>query len=144
MGIADASISVMPGEIVRMMGLSGSGKSTLLRQVNRLIEPTAGSTRVLGQDVRALSPKALRQLRAEQIGMVFQDMALVPHRPVEDNVADPLELPGTPKATRWRVAAEKLDLVALQGYADRLPKNLSGGMQQRVGLACGLAADPAT
>ena len=142
-GIADASISVMPGEIFCIMGLSGSGKSTLLRHVNRLIEPSAGDIRVLGQDVRALSPKALRALRAERIGMVFQHMALLPHRSVEDNVAYPLELRGTPKATRWRVAAEKLALVGLQGYADRMPKELSGGMQQRVGLARALAADPA-
>ncbi len=142
-GIADASISVMKGEIFCIMGLSGSGKSTLLRHVNRLIEPTAGDIRVLGQDVRALSPKALRQLRAERIGMVFQHMALMPHRTVEDNVAYPLELRGAPKATRWRVAAEKLAMVGLQGYGDRLPKELSGGMQQRVGLARALAADPA-
>ncbi len=142
-GIADASISVQQGEIFCIMGLSGSGKSTLLRHVNRLIEPTAGDIRVLGQDVRALSPKALRELRAERIGMVFQHMALLPHRSVEDNVAYPLELRGTPKSTRWRVAAEKLALVGLQGYADRLPKELSGGMQQRVGLARALAADPA-
>ena len=142
-GIADASISVQQGEIFCIMGLSGSGKSTLLRHVNRLIEPTAGDIRVLGQDVRALSPKALRQLRAERIGMVFQHMALLPHRSVEDNVGYPLELRGTPKATRRQVAAEKLALVGLQGYADRLPKELSGGMQQRVGLARALAADPA-
>ena len=142
-GIADASISVMQGEIFCIMGLSGSGKSTLVRHVNRLIEPTAGEIRVLGQDVRALSPTALRQLRAERIGMVFQHMALLPHRSVEDNVAYPLELRGTSKATRWRVAAEKLTLVGLQGYGDRLPKELSGGMQQRVGLARALAADPA-
>ena len=142
-GIADASISVMKGEIFCIMGLSGSGKSTLLRHVNRLIEPTAGDIRVLGQDVRALSPKALRQLRSERIGMVFQHMALMPHRSVEDNVAYPLELRGTPKATRWRVSAEKLALVGLQGYGDRLPRELSGGMQQRVGLARALAADPA-
>ena len=142
-GIADASISVMQGEIFCIMGLSGSGKSTLVRHVNRLIEPTAGEIRVLGLDVRALSPTALRQLRAERIGMVFQHMALLPHRSVEDNVAYPLELRGTPKATRWRVAAEKLAMVGLQGYGDRLPKELSGGMQQRVGLARALAADPA-
>ena len=142
-GIADASISVMPGEIFCIMGLSGSGKSTLVRHVNRLIEPTAGKIRVLGQDVRALSPAALRQLRAERIGMVFQHMALLPHRSVEDNVAYPLELRGTPKAVRWLVSAEKLALVGLQGYGDRLPKELSGGMQQRVGLARALAADPA-
>ena len=142
-GIADASISVMKGEIFCIMGLSGSGKSTLVRHVNRLIEPTAGDIRVLGQDVRALSPNALRQLRAERIGMVFQHMALMPHRSVEDNVAYPLELRGTPKATRWRVSAEKLALVGLQGYGDRRSHELSGGMQQRVGLARALAADPA-
>jgi glycine betaine/proline transport system ATP-binding protein len=141
-GIADASISVMKGEIFCIMGLSGSGKSTLLRHVNRLIEPSAGDIRVLGQDVRALSPAALRQLRAERIGMVFQHMALLPHRSVADNVAYPLELRGTPKATRWQVSAEKLELVGLQGYGDRLPRELSGGMQQRVGLARALAADP--
>jgi glycine betaine/proline transport system ATP-binding protein len=142
-GIADASIRVMPGEIFVIMGLSGSGKSTLVRHVNRLIEPTAGDIRVLGQDVRALSPAALRALRAERIGMVFQHMALMPHRSVQDNVAYPLELRGAPKATRWQVSAEKLGLVGLQGYGDRLPKQLSGGMQQRVGLARALAADPA-
>jgi glycine betaine/proline transport system ATP-binding protein len=142
-GIADASISVQPGEIFVIMGLSGSGKSTLVRHVNRLIEPTSGDIRVLGQDVRALSPAALRALRAERIGMVFQHMALMPHRSVQDNVAYPLELRGTPKATRWKVSAEKLGLVGLQGYGDRLPKQLSGGMQQRVGLARALAADPA-
>ena len=142
-GIADASISVMPGEIFCIMGLSGSGKSTLVRHVNRLVEPTAGEIRVLGQDVRALAPADLRQMRAERIGMVFQHMALLPHRSVEDNVAYPLELRGMSKATRWRVAAEKLMLVGLQGYGDRLPKELSGGMQQRVGLARALAADPA-
>jgi glycine betaine/proline transport system ATP-binding protein len=142
-GIADASIAVMPGEIFVIMGLSGSGKSTLLRHVNRLIEPTAGDIRVLGQDVRALSPAALRALRAERIGMVFQHMALLPHRSVQDNVAYPLELRGAPKAVRWQVSAEKLGLVGLQGYGDRLPRELSGGMQQRVGLARALAADPA-
>jgi glycine betaine/proline transport system ATP-binding protein len=142
-GIADASISVRPGEIFCIMGLSGSGKSTLLRHVNRLIEPSAGEIRVLGQDVRALSPGALRALRAERIGMVFQHMALMPHRSVQENVAYPLEIRGTPKAARWRISSEKLGLVGLSGYEDRLPKELSGGMQQRVGLARALAADPA-
>ena len=142
-GIADASISVRPGEIFCIMGLSGSGKSTLVRHVNRLIEPTAGTIRVLGQDVRALSPASLRALRAERIGMVFQHMALLPHRSVQDNVAYPLELRGTSKAMRWSVSREKLELVGLTGYEDRFPKELSGGMQQRVGLARALAADPA-
>ena len=142
-GIADASISVRPGEIFCIMGLSGSGKSTLVRHVNRLIEPSAGTIRVLGQDVRSLSPAALRALRAERIGMVFQHMALLPHRSVQDNVAYPLELRGTSKTVRWRVSREKLHLVGLTGYEDRFPKELSGGMQQRVGLARALAADPA-
>jgi glycine betaine/proline transport system ATP-binding protein len=142
-GIADASIAVLPGEIFCIMGLSGSGKSTLLRHVNRLIEPSAGKIHVLRQDVRAMSASALRQMRAERIGMVFQHMALMPHRSVQDNVAYPLELRGAPKATRWRVSGEKLALVGLGGYEDRFPRELSGGMQQRVGLARALAADPA-
>ena len=141
-GIADASISVRRGEIFCIMGLSGSGKSTLVRHVNRLIEPSAGTIQVLGQDVRALSAAALRALRAERIGMVFQHMALLPHRSVQDNVAYPLELRGTAKATRWHISREKLKLVGLTGYEDRFPKELSGGMQQRVGLARALAADP--
>ncbi|MGV8989238.1 MAG: quaternary amine ABC transporter ATP-binding protein [Cypionkella sp.] len=142
-GIADASISVLPGEIFCIMGLSGSGKSTLLRHVNRLIEPTTGDIHVLGQDVRAMSPAALRALRSERIGMVFQHMALMPHRSVQENVAYPLEIRGVPKAERWRISTEKLGLVGLTGYDDRLPNELSGGMQQRVGLARALAADPA-
>lgn len=142
-GIANASISVMPREIFCIMGLSGSGKSTLLRHVNRLIEPTSGSIRILGQDVLGLSKPALRNLRAQRIGMVFQHMALLPHRSVQDNVAYPLELRRMPKATRWRVSTEKLALVGLSGYEDRFPHELSGGMQQRVGLARALAADPA-
>ena len=142
-GIADASISVLPGEIFCIMGLSGSGKSTLVRHVNRLIEPTAGTIRVLGQDVLGLAAPALRQLRSERIGMVFQHMALLPHRSVQDNVAYPLSLRGTPKSTRWQVSTEKLALVGLAGYEDRFPRELSGGMQQRVGLARALAADPA-
>lgn len=142
-GIADASISVMPGEIFCIMGLSGSGKSTLLRHVNRLIEPTAGQINVLGEDVLAMGTAALRQMRAERIGMVFQHMALMPHRSVQENVGYPLEIRGASKAVRWKVSSEKLDLVGLGGYEDRLPKELSGGMQQRVGLARALAADPA-
>ena len=141
-GIADASISVRRGEIFCIMGLSGSGKSTLVRHVNRLIEPSAGTIRVLGQDVRALSPSALRALRSERIGMVFQHMALLPHRSVQDNVAYPLELRGASKASRWQVSREKLEMVGLTGYEDRFPNELSGGMQQRVGLARALAADP--
>ena len=141
-GIADASIRVTRGEIFCIIGLSGSGKSTLLRHVNRLIEPSAGEVHVLGSDVRALNEADLRQLRAERVGMVFQHMALLPHRTVRDNVAYPLEIRRAAKARRWAVADEKLALVGLAGYADRYPDELSGGMQQRVGLARALASDP--
>jgi glycine betaine/proline transport system ATP-binding protein len=141
-GIADASFSVRRGEIFCIMGLSGSGKSTLVRHVNRLIEPTAGDVRVLGRSVLGLGRAELRDLRARRIGMVFQHMALLPHRTVRDNVAYPLEIRRDPKAIRWRVSREKLALVGLEGYEDRFPRELSGGMQQRVGLARALASDP--
>jgi len=141
-GIADASFSVRRGEIFCIMGLSGSGKSTLLRHVNRLIEPSAGEVHVLGTDVRALNDADLRRLRAERVGMVFQNMALLPHRSVRDNVAYPLEIRREPKSRRWAVSDQKLALVGLTGYEDRYPSELSGGMQQRVGLARALASDP--
>jgi glycine betaine/proline transport system ATP-binding protein len=140
-GVADVSLRVDRGEIFCVMGLSGSGKSTLVRHVNRLIEPSSGRIRVLGTDVMSLGPRELRELRARRIGMVFQNVALLPHRSVRDNVAYPLEIRNEPKALRWRVSAEKLALVGLSGYEDRYPDELSGGMQQRVGLARALAAD---
>ena len=141
-GIADVSFSVKRGEVFCIMGLSGSGKSTLLRHVNRLIEPSAGEVRVLGSDVRSLNVRELRALRAERLGMVFQHIALLPHRSVRDNVAYPLEVRREAKSIRWRVSDEKLALVGLSEYADRYPRELSGGMQQRVGLARALASDP--
>ena len=141
-GIAGASFEVARGEIFCIMGLSGSGKSTLVRHVNRLIEPTAGMIRVLGDDVTAMSERELRALRATRIGMVFQHMALLPHRTVRDNVAYPLEIRREPKALRWAVSRQKLERVGLAGYENRLPAELSGGMQQRVGLARALASDP--
>ena len=141
-GIADCSFDVPRGEIFCVMGLSGSGKSTMVRHINRLIEPTSGRIEVLGRDVLALGEGELRKLRAAQIGMVFQHMALFPHRTVRDNVAFPLQVQGQPKSTRWEVSQRCLSLVNLDGYEDRFPSELSGGMQQRVGLARALASDP--
>ncbi|WP_419911940.1 quaternary amine ABC transporter ATP-binding protein [Hoeflea sp.] len=141
-GVRDASFSVSRGEIFCIMGLSGSGKSTLVRHVNRLIEPSAGSIKVLGEDVSAMGKTELREMRARHIGMVFQHMALMPHRSVRENVAYPLEIRKIPKSRRWAISDYTLGLVDLTGYEDRLPKELSGGMQQRVGIARALASDP--
>ena len=140
--VADASFSVFRGEIFCIMGLSGSGKSTLVRHINRLIEPSAGEIRINGEDVSRLSPKDLRRLRSESIGMVFQNMALFPHRVVRDNIAFGLELRGESPDVRRQAAERMLTLVQLEGWGDRYPSELSGGMQQRVGLARALSADP--
>jgi len=140
--VAGVSFAVRHGEIFCVMGLSGSGKSTLVRHVNRLIEPTAGQILVGGEDIGAKSAAELRRLRSEKIGMVFQHVALFPHRTVRDNVAFGLEVRGRSKASRLEVAQAKLDLVQLGAWGDRYPHELSGGMQQRVGLARALAADP--
>ena len=141
-GVQDATFEVSRGEIFCIMGLSGSGKSTLVRHVNRLIEPTAGRIEILGRDISTISEAELRRIRAQQIGMVFQHMALMPHRSVRDNVAYPLEIRKVSKSKRWAVSDHALGLVDLKGYEDRLPKELSGGMQQRVGIARALASDP--
>lgn len=141
-GVQDASFSVQRGEIFCIMGLSGSGKSTLMRHINRLIEPTEGQILINGVDVNQLSPSEMRELRAEKIGMVFQNMALLPHRTVLDNVAFGLELRKVAKEERQRIAKEALKLVSLKGWENQYPKSLSGGMQQRVGLARALASDP--
>jgi glycine betaine/proline transport system ATP-binding protein len=141
-GVQDTSFEVPKGEIFCIMGLSGSGKSTLVRHVNRLIEPTSGIIEILGRDMAQMGAKELRSVRAQQIGMVFQHMALMPHRSVRDNVAYPLEIRGISKSKRWAVSDHTLALVDLMGYEDRLPKELSGGMQQRVGIARALASDP--
>ena len=141
-GIADCSFEVKRGEIFCVMGLSGSGKSTMVRHLNRLIEPTAGSISVLGKDILSLKGDALREMRARHIGMVFQHMALLPHRTVRDNVGFPLQIRGEPKSRRWQVSQHCLNMVNLDGYEDRFPRELSGGMQQRVGLARALASDP--
>jgi glycine betaine/proline transport system ATP-binding protein len=124
------------------MGPSGSGKSTLLRHVNRLVEPTAGEVRIHGEDISTKSDRELRELRAKRIGMVFQHVALFPHRRIWENVAFGLEVRGVAKPQRKQVAQETLELVQLSGWGDRYPAELSGGMQQRVGLARALAANP--
>ena len=141
-GVRDVSVSVGEGEIFCIMGLSGSGKSTLVRHINRLIEPTAGRILINGTDVGSLDLEPLRALRADKIGMVFQNMALLPHRTVRDNVAFALELRNVDAFTRTKVANDTIELVGLEGYGDRMPSELSGGMQQRVGLARAMAANP--
>ncbi|HEX4814131.1 MAG TPA: glycine betaine/L-proline ABC transporter ATP-binding protein [Nonomuraea sp.] len=140
--VRDVSFAVRPGEVFVVMGLSGSGKSTLVRCLTRLIEPTAGEIRIGGEDIGRASPARLREIRRHQVSMVFQHFGLLPHRKVIDNVAYGLEVQGAPKPARHARAAEILSLVGLDGYADAYPDQLSGGMQQRVGLARALAVDP--
>jgi glycine betaine/proline transport system ATP-binding protein len=141
-GVADVSLSVTRGEIFCIMGLSGSGKSTLVRHFNRLLEPTAGKIEIEGTDVMALGAKELRKFRNQKIGMVFQNFALLPHRSVLDNVAMPLEIRRVAKNERMRQAAAILDIVELGAWGAKFAHELSGGMQQRVGLARALAANP--
>ena len=141
-GVADASFEIERGELFCVMGLSGSGKSTLVRHVNRLLEPTAGQILIGDEDVVGLSPEALRDLRNRRVAMVFQNFGLMPHRTVRDNVAMPLEIRGTGKARRWEEADRVLELVELSGWEDKYAHELSGGMQQRVGLARAIASDP--
>ncbi len=141
-GVFDASFTIEAGEIFVVMGLSGSGKSTLVRMLNRLIEPTAGRIVVDGQDINALSDRQLRALRRKDISMVFQSFALMPHMTVLDNTAFGLELAGVDREERRAQAAQALEQVGLAGWAESYPDELSGGMQQRVGLARALASDP--
>ena len=141
-GVADVSLDVKRGEIFCIMGLSGSGKSTLVRHFNRLLEPTAGKIEIEGTDVMALGPKELQTFRNRKIGMVFQNFALMPHRSVLDNVAMPLEIRQIAKNERMRQAAAILDIVELGAWGAKFAHELSGGMQQRVGLARALAANP--
>lgn len=141
-GVSDVSFDVNPGEIFCVMGLSGSGKSTLVRHINRLLEPTLGRILIDGQDVMALEKEALQAFRNKKIGMVFQNFALMPHRSVIDNIALPLEIRGVNKNQRYRRAEEILNVVELTGWGSKYAHELSGGMQQRVGLARALAADP--
>jgi len=141
-GVADVSFGVQQGEIFCVMGLSGSGKSTLVRNINRLLEPTAGEITILGEDMLAKGPKELRRMRAEKIGMVFQNIALLPHRTVRENTALSLDVRHVSKRRRFETAERALELVGLKGWEDQFAHQLSGGMQQRVGLARALAADP--
>ncbi len=139
--VIDASFAVQPGEIFVIMGLSGSGKSTIIRMLNGLHDATAGTVEVQGDPITDVAPGRLRALRRERIAMVFQHFALLPHRTVAANVAYPLEIRGVGKAERLEKAREILALVGLEGWGDKLPSALSGGMQQRVGIARALAAD---
>jgi len=141
-GVRDVSFEVAPGEVFVVMGLSGSGKSTLIRCLTRLIEPTAGDVVIDGQDLTKASESQLRELRRHHTAMVFQHFGLLPHRQVIDNVAYGLEIRGVGKKDRRTKAGEIVDLVGLTGYERSYPDQLSGGMQQRVGLARALANDP--
>lgn len=141
-GVADVSLDIKKGEIFCVMGLSGSGKSTLVRHFNRLLEPTAGQILIDGIDVMALNQRDLQEFRNRKIGMVFQNFALLPHRSVIDNVAMPLEIRAINKNERLKRAAEILKTVELDAWGNKFAHELSGGMQQRVGLARALAADP--
>ena len=141
-GVFDADMEIQAGEIFVIMGLSGSGKSTLVRLLNRLIEPTAGRILIDGQNINDLSDADLRALRRKDISMVFQSFALMPHMTVRDNTAFGLELAGVKPAQRLALADQALEQVGLAGWGDSYPDELSGGMQQRVGLARALASDP--
>ena len=140
--VRDVSFSVARGETFVVMGLSGSGKSTLIRCLSRLIEPTSGEVLLNGENLLAMSEDELREVRRGKISMVFQHFGLFPHRKVIDNIAYGLEVQKIDKATRLARATEVLQVVGLDGWADRYPQQLSGGMQQRVGLARALAVDP--
>ncbi|MFD5910551.1 glycine betaine/L-proline ABC transporter ATP-binding protein [Streptomyces massasporeus] len=140
--VRDVHFDVAPGEVFVVMGLSGSGKSTLVRCLTRLIEPTAGEILFEGEDIRDADASRLRELRRSKFSMVFQHFGLLPHRRVVDNVAFGLEIRGMSRAERTKRALEVVELVGLSGYESSYPDQLSGGMQQRVGLARALAGDP--
>jgi glycine betaine/proline transport system ATP-binding protein len=140
--VRDVSFDVAPGEVFVVMGLSGSGKSTLVRCMTRLIEPTTGQLLFNDEDILTVDAKRLRELRKTKFSMVFQHFGLLPHRKVIDNIAYSLEINGIGKEARHKRANEVIELVGLQGYSNAYPDQLSGGMQQRVGLARALAVDP--
>jgi glycine betaine/proline transport system ATP-binding protein len=140
--VRDVTFDVAPGEVFVVMGLSGSGKSTLVRCLTRLVEPTSGHVVFEGEDILTADDARLRDLRRRKFSMVFQHFGLLPHRRVVENVAYGLEIRGVTKAERTRRAMEVIELVGLSGYERSYPDQLSGGMQQRVGLARALAGDP--
>ena len=140
--LRDVTFDVEAGQIFVVMGLSGSGKSTLVRCLTRLMEPTAGQVRFDGEDILSYTPEQLLQFRRAKAAMVFQHYALLPHRRVLDNVAYGLEIRGVDKATRHEAAAKIIETVGLKGWEDYYPREMSGGMQQRVGLARALVVDP--
>ncbi len=141
-GVQDASFNIHTGEIFVIMGLSGSGKSTMVRMLNRLIEPTAGQVFIDGEDIVGMNNEQLVKMRRAKMSMVFQSFALMPHMTVLQNAAFGLEMDGVDKETRETRALEALEQVGLDAWAQSMPAELSGGMQQRVGLARGLAVDP--
>lgn len=140
-GVNNASFTVNDGEIFVIMGLSGSGKSTIIRMINRLIEPTSGKISIDGDDLTKLDKKELLNVRRKKMSMVFQNFALFPNRTIVENTAYGLEIQGVDKDTRIKKAHDALELVGLHGYDNQYPTQLSGGMQQRVGLARALAND---
>ncbi len=141
-GLHDVSLSVERGETFVVMGLSGSGKSTLIRHLNRLIDPTSGEVLFDGTDILAMSISELNAFRRKRLGMVFQRFGLLPHRSVIDNVGYGLEIQGIDRKPRDDAARNWIERVGLAGYEDKFPDQLSGGMQQRVGLARALTTDP--
>jgi len=141
-GIYNINFSVNEGEVFVLMGLSGSGKSTLLRCINRLIEPTSGTITIDGEDITRAGPEVIREIRRKKVSMVFQRFALFPHRTVLDNVAYGLEVQGVPTVQRREKAAQIIETVGLKGWEYSMPDQLSGGMQQRVGLARALCNNP--
>ena len=141
-GLRDVSFSVDVGQVFVVMGLSGSGKSTLVRCLIRLIEPTRGHVLFDGDDILPYSPEDLREFRRNKLAMVFQHYSLLPHRRVMDNVAYGLEIQGMEREERYEAASKAIQTVGLDGWEDYYPREMSGGMQQRVGLARALAVDP--
>jgi glycine betaine/proline transport system ATP-binding protein len=140
--VRDVSFDVRTGEVFVVMGLSGSGKSTLVRMINRIHDPTAGQVLIDGEDIMELDDERLREVRRRKISMVFQHFGLLPHRRIIDNVAFGLEVQGRDKEERIATAEKVIEAVGLQGWGNSYPDELSGGMQQRVGLARALANDP--